>query len=198
MRTVCVQRVTKALFIRTKQAVHSLPACDVFHNPDWIFFFFFFYGCTVRRLCVPGTNLGQRKHNEFRACALLVPNVRLALVWRSSGVYIHTWKNADIFGHAENVRRGGRAQKMNNAHRAFSSNHQRILTHAQRITKHWPKFFKFCALDVRDGMCAWAFKKLLLFTSNNQATLFSLCIRTGFRVYNTLLEVTWHVVLNVL
>ena len=49
------------------------------------------------RLCVTGTNLGQRKHNEFRACALLVPNVRLALDWRSSGVYIPTWKNAHIF-----------------------------------------------------------------------------------------------------
>ena len=77
MRTVCVQRVSKALFIRTlrwKHAVHSLPACDVFHNPDsnW-----------VRRLWVTGTNLGQRKHNEFRTCALLVPNARLALVWRS-------------------------------------------------------------------------------------------------------------------
>ena len=51
----------------------------------------------VRRLCVTGKNLGQRKHNEFRACALLVPNVRLALVWRSSGVYIYKWKNAHIF-----------------------------------------------------------------------------------------------------
>ena len=49
-----------------------------------------------------GTNLGQRKHNEFRAWALLVPSVRLALVWRSSGVHIHTWKNAHIFEHAEN------------------------------------------------------------------------------------------------
>ena len=76
------QRVTKALFVRTlrwKHAVHSLPACDVFHNPDSNCFFIFFYGWTVRRLCVTGTNLGQRNHNEFRACALLVPNVRLAL-----------------------------------------------------------------------------------------------------------------------
>ena len=81
MRTVCVQRVNKALFIRTfrwKHAVHSLPACDVFHNPDSNCFFNCFM--VVRRLCVTGTNLGQRKHNEFRACALLVPNVRLALI----------------------------------------------------------------------------------------------------------------------
>ena len=45
-----------------------------------IVFLIFFYGWTVRGLCVTGTNLGQRKHNEFRACALLVPNVRPALV----------------------------------------------------------------------------------------------------------------------
>ena len=66
-------------------------------------FFFFFDGWTVRRLCVTGTNLGQREHNEFRACALLVPNVRLSLGWRSSRVYIHTWKNAHIFEHSEKV-----------------------------------------------------------------------------------------------
>ena len=85
MRTVCVQRVSKALFIRTlrwKHAVHSLPACDVFHrsqikkkkN----------YGWTVRRLCVTWTNLGQRKHNEFRACALPC----LTLDWRLSDVLL--------------------------------------------------------------------------------------------------------------
>ena len=38
---------------------------------------------TVRHVCVTGTNRGQRKHNEFRACDVLVPNVRLALVWPS-------------------------------------------------------------------------------------------------------------------
>ena len=93
MRTVCVQRVSKALFIGTlywKHAVHSLQACDVLHDPDSIFFFKFFYVLTVSRLCVTGTNLGQRKHNEFRACALLVPNARLALVWRSSVWRLHS------------------------------------------------------------------------------------------------------------
>ena len=60
----------------------------------------------MRRLCVTGTNLGQRKHNEFRVCALLVPNVTLVLVRRSSGVHIHKWKNAHIFEHAGNVRIG--------------------------------------------------------------------------------------------
>ena len=74
----------------------------------------------MRRLCVTGTNLGQRQHNEFRPCALLVPNVRLALVWRFSGVYIHTWKNAHIFEHAENVRIDWHTQKMNDVHQAFS------------------------------------------------------------------------------
>ena len=35
---------------------------------------------------------------------------------------------------------------MNNVHPAFSSNHQRIMMHAQRITTHWPKYFIFlCA-----------------------------------------------------
>ena len=55
-------------------------SCDVFYNPDSNCFLNFGYGWTVRRLWVTVTNLGQRKHNEFGACALLVPNVRLALV----------------------------------------------------------------------------------------------------------------------
>ena len=135
MRTVCVQRVIKALFIRTlrwKYAVRSLPACDVFHNPDSTCYFLFFYARTVRRLCVTGTNLGERKHNEFRACALL------ALVWRCSGVYIHTWKNVHILWTCRK-----RAQKLTHT---FSSNHQQILKNAQRITTHWPIFFIFwCA-----------------------------------------------------
>ena len=33
---------------------------------------------------------------------------------------------------------------MNNVHPAFSSNHQRILMHAQRITTHWLKFLFLC------------------------------------------------------
>ena len=139
-------RPTSICHLRWKHAVHSLSACDIFHNPDSNCYFYFFYAWTVRRLCVTWTNLGQRKHNEFRACALLVPNVRQTLVWRSSGVDIHTRKNAHIFAHAKNVRIGRRTQSINNVHPAFSSNHQRILTHAQRITTHWPKFLIFlCA-----------------------------------------------------
>ena len=86
MRTACVQRVSKALFIRTlrwKDAVHSLPACDVFHDPDSNCFFNSFYVWTVRRLCVTGTNLGQRKHNEFSVLYLC-----LALDWRWSDVLL--------------------------------------------------------------------------------------------------------------
>ena len=68
----CRPSVSKALFIRYQLAT--------FFSIRTIVFILFFYGWTVRRLCVYGKNLGQRKHNEFRACALLVPNVRLALV----------------------------------------------------------------------------------------------------------------------
>ena len=71
MRTV-VQRISKALFIRYQLAT--------FFSIRTIVFLLFFYGWTAGRLCVNGKNLGQRKHNEFRACILLVPNVRLALV----------------------------------------------------------------------------------------------------------------------
>ena len=163
MRTVCVQRVSKALSfalcvgntlcIRYQITTFSQSGLK-------LLFFLFFYECTVRRLCVTGTNLGQRKHDEFRACAVLVPNVELALVWRSSGVYIHTWKNAHIFEHAENVRRGCRTQKMNDVYRAFSSNHQRILrtpSESQRTPSESQRTDQnssfFCALGVRDGMC---------------------------------------------
>ena len=75
---------------RYQSAVHSHFALETrcafatslrrFSQSGFNFFFNFCYGWTVRRLCVTGTNLGQRKHSEFRACALLVPNVRLALV----------------------------------------------------------------------------------------------------------------------
>ena len=61
--------------------MHSLPSCDVFHNLESNCYFLFFCAWTVRRLCVTETNLGQRKHNEFRACALLVS---IALDWRWS------------------------------------------------------------------------------------------------------------------
>ena len=75
---------------RLTRAVHSHFALEtgcvfttslrIFHNPVSNCFFKIFSGWTVRRLCVTGTNLGQQKHNKFRACALPVPSVRLALV----------------------------------------------------------------------------------------------------------------------
>ena len=159
MRTVCVQRVTKALFIRTlrwKHAVHSLPACDVFHNPDSIFFFFFFMG----GLCVVYVWLGQTSVNANTTNLERVLYLCLTLDWRWSDVLLASTftrgKTLTFFEHTENVRRGWRTQKMNDVHQAFLSNHQRIPTHAQRITTHWPKFFNFCALYARDGMCDWA------------------------------------------
>ena len=42
--------------------------------------FLFYYAWTVHRACVTGTNLIQRKDNDFIAFVLRVPNVRLALV----------------------------------------------------------------------------------------------------------------------
>ena len=61
MRTVWVQRVSKAMFIctsRWKHAVHSLPA---FKIRTQNLFFYFSYGWTVRRLCV---TIGQTSVNE--------------------------------------------------------------------------------------------------------------------------------------
>ena len=65
MRTVCFQRLSKALFIRSLRSNR---------------YFYFFRAWTVRRVCVTWKHLDQRKHYELRTCALLVPNVSLALV----------------------------------------------------------------------------------------------------------------------
>ena len=43
------------------------------------------YGWTVRRLCVTGINLGQRKHKELRTCML---HSCLTLDWRWSDVLL--------------------------------------------------------------------------------------------------------------
>ena len=79
MRTVCVQPVSKALFIRHlrwKHAVHSLPACDVFHNPDSIFLII------IRGLCVVYVWLGQTSVNEKTTNLERVLYLCLALNWR--------------------------------------------------------------------------------------------------------------------
>ena len=101
-----------------------------------------------------GTNLGQRKHNEPRACALLVPNVRMALVWRSSGVYIHTWKTltflsmqkmcTGVDAHKNEWRSSGVLVKSSKNSDARPANHNALT-----------KILQFCALDVRD----WAFTR---------------------------------------
>ena len=147
-------------------------------------------------LCVVYVWLGQTSVNENTTNLERVLYVRLTLVWRSSGVYMHTWKNAHIFQHAENVRRGWRTQKMNDVHSAFSSNHHRILTHAQRITTHWPKFFFFCALDVRDGMCDWACRHALLehdFVLDTLWQQFMMIIHVlWYEIYELYEFVLWH------
>ena len=164
MLTICVQRVSKALFIRTlrwKHAVHSLPVCEVFHNPDSNCFFLFFMG----GLCVIYVCLGQTSVNENTTNLERVLYTCLTLDWRWSDVLLpSTFTRGKT--HAENVRRGWRTQNINDVHPAFLSNHQRILTHAQRITTYWPKFFIFCALDVRDGMCDWAFTHIYFAKAN--------------------------------
>ena len=91
----------------------------------------------MRRLCV---TIGQTSVNENTTSLERVLYLCLTLDWRWSDVLLASTftrgKNAHIFEHAKNVR----TQKMNDVHQAFSSNHQRALTHAQRITTHWPKF----------------------------------------------------------
>ena len=85
MRTVCVQHVCKALFIRTlrwKHAVHTLPARDVFHNPESNCFFHFFYGWTVRRLC------DTTSVNENTTYLERVIYLYLTLDWRWSDVLL--------------------------------------------------------------------------------------------------------------
>ena len=51
----------------------------------------------MRGLGVVYVSLGQISVNENTTNLECVPNVELALVWRSSGVYIHTWKKNHIF-----------------------------------------------------------------------------------------------------
>ena len=81
MRTVCIH----ALFIRTlrwKHAVHSLPACDVFHNTDSNCIFFFMGGlCVVYHVHVW---LGQTSVNTNTRYLERVPYLCLTLDWRWS------------------------------------------------------------------------------------------------------------------
>ena len=153
MRTVCVQRISKALFVRTfrwKHAVHSLPACNVFHNPDSYCFLTIFMG----GLCVVYVWLRQTSVNENTTNLERVLYLCLTLDWRWSDVLMASTftreKTLTFFSMQKMCALADAHKKMNDGHQAFLSNHQRILTHAQQITTHWPKFFIFCALDVRD------------------------------------------------
>ena len=96
MRNVCVQRVSKrclvAICVENTLCIRYQLATFFAIRTQIVIFIFLCVDCAS--LYVTGTNLGQRKHNEFRACALLVPSIRLALVLHSFGVDIHTWKNA--------------------------------------------------------------------------------------------------------
>ena len=86
MRTVYVQRVSKALFIRPlrrKHAVHSLPTSDVFHNPDTNYCFF--HAWIVRRLCVTWRKTSE---NENRTNLERVLYLCLALHWCWSDVLL--------------------------------------------------------------------------------------------------------------
>ena len=110
-------------------------------------------------MSVTDTNLSQC--NEYRACTLHVPNVRLALVRLSSGVYIHTWTKSHIDEHGVNVRTGRHAYGLI----AFIQRSPQIfniilicMMHAQWLTAHSPKMFMFSTLDVCDCMCDWAFR----------------------------------------
>ena len=71
----------------------------------------------MRGLCVVYVWLGQTSVNESTTSLERVLYLCPALDWRwsdvyilTSGVYIHTWKNAHIFEHAESVRRSWRTQ----------------------------------------------------------------------------------------
>ena len=84
---ICVKRVRKAIFIRTlrwKHVVHSLPASDVFHNPDSNVSFFKFMG----GLCVVYVWLGQTSVNAKTMSLERVLYLCLTLDWRWSDVLL--------------------------------------------------------------------------------------------------------------
>ena len=140
--------------LRWKHAVHSLPTCYVFHNLDWNCYFF------MRGLCVVYVWLGQTSVNE-NTTSLVCSNLCLTLDWRWSNVFLastftrrktFTFLNmqkvyAEVDAHNKWITFIRRSRKIIND--ACPANHNKT---------HCPKFFIFCALDVRDGMCDWAFK----------------------------------------
>ena len=99
---------------------------------------------------------------QFRACALLVPSVRLALVWRSSGVDIHTWKNAHIL----NMEKMCAEVDAHDEWKPFMRRSRRIINefwHTPSESRRTDQNISFfCALDVRHGICDWALTSLAL------------------------------------
>ena len=87
MRTVCAERVSKALFIRHlrwKHAVHSLPVCDVFHNPySNCYLLFFMHGLCVVYMWLEQTSVNGNTTN-LEPVLYLCP----ALDWRWSDILL--------------------------------------------------------------------------------------------------------------
>ena len=136
--------------------MHSLLACDVFHNPDsnWKKKN---YGWTVRRLCVTGTNLGKRKHNELER----VLSLCLTLDWRWSDVLLTstlTREKTLTFLYMQKMCDEVDAHKkwmtLIRHFRQIINEFWRTPSESQRTDQN-SSFF--CALEVRDGMCDWAF-----------------------------------------
>ena len=134
--------IRKALFIRPlrwKPAVHSRPT---FLQSQYCYFYFFIRGLRVVYAWLRQTTVNENTTKLERTCALLLPNVRLALVRRFSVVYIYTRKNSCNAVDAHNkwitfIRRS----------RQIINEFWRTLSESQ---SHWPKLFIFRVLDVRD------------------------------------------------
>ena len=80
MRTVCVQRVSKALFIRPFALETRYAFATTFFTFRYSIVYFLFFSFVNCASFMCDLDLGQQKHSEFRACVVLVPSVRLALV----------------------------------------------------------------------------------------------------------------------
>ena len=94
MRTTHYQSAVRSHFALETRCAFA-TSLRRFSIQTQIVLLFFFYLWSVRRLSVyvwlGQTSVNENTTNYIRACALFVPNVRLALVWRSFGVYIHTF-----------------------------------------------------------------------------------------------------------
>ena len=165
MRTVIVWRVSKAQIIchlRWKHAVHSLPACDVFHNSDSNCYFSFF----MRGLCVVYVWLRQTSVNGNTTNLERVLYLCLALDWCWSDVFL-----VSMFTRGKSLRLTFlNMQKMcaevdaHNKWRAFIGRSRQIINEFLRTpseSQRTDQFFLFFgAPDVRHSMCDWVFNDL--------------------------------------